>query len=204
MSAARTAVRVVRWISDLPIKAADPLARVANALTNLRNAGVLILLADAALPRTIQEHPRFSKQIQCDAHRAGARFAGIVLHAWICAFSVHKKAPFPGESCATILDDVLGGSGNPVRAYSDDGFHMGRRWQSSHRDPLALWRDACRQRSWFAGLLQESTFWFVRFLVTAIAGALAVAEEATKPLLAINIGASAPAILQLLTKPPSR
>lgn len=47
-------------------------------------------------------------------------------------------------------------------------------------------------------------FWFVRFLVTAIAGALAVAEEATKPLLAINIGASAPAILQLLTKPPSR
>ncbi|MGC2658651.1 MAG: hypothetical protein WA324_11905 [Bryobacteraceae bacterium] len=47
-------------------------------------------------------------------------------------------------------------------------------------------------------------FWFVRILVTAIAGALAVAEEATNPLLAINIGASAPAILQLLTKPPSR
>jgi hypothetical protein len=45
-------------------------------------------------------------------------------------------------------------------------------------------------------------FWFVRILVTAIAGGLAVAEEATKPLLAINIGASAPAILQLLTKPP--
>ena len=44
-------------------------------------------------------------------------------------------------------------------------------------------------------------FWFVRILVTGIAGALAIAEEATKPLLAINIGASAPAILQLLTKP---
>jgi hypothetical protein len=46
-------------------------------------------------------------------------------------------------------------------------------------------------------------FWFVRILVTAIAGGLAIAEEATKPLLAINIGASAPAILQLLTKPPA-
>jgi hypothetical protein len=45
-------------------------------------------------------------------------------------------------------------------------------------------------------------FWFVRILVTGIAGALAIAEEAAKPLLAINIGASAPAILQLLTKPP--
>ncbi len=46
-------------------------------------------------------------------------------------------------------------------------------------------------------------FWFVRLLVTAIAGSLAIAEEAGKPLLAINIGASAPAILQLLTKPAS-
>jgi hypothetical protein len=46
-------------------------------------------------------------------------------------------------------------------------------------------------------------FWFVRILVTAIAGGLAIAEEAAKPLLAINIGASAPAILQLLTKPPA-
>ena len=45
-------------------------------------------------------------------------------------------------------------------------------------------------------------FWFVRLLVTAIAGGLAIAEEAAKPLLATNIGASAPAILQLLTKPP--
>jgi len=46
-------------------------------------------------------------------------------------------------------------------------------------------------------------FWFVRLFVTAIAGALAVAEEASKPLLAVNIGASAPAILQLLTRPPT-
>ncbi len=46
-------------------------------------------------------------------------------------------------------------------------------------------------------------FWFVRILVTAIAAGLAIAEEAAKPLLAINIGASATAILQLLTKPPA-
>lgn len=45
-------------------------------------------------------------------------------------------------------------------------------------------------------------FWIVRLLVTAIAGGLAVAEKATSPLIAVNIGASAPAILQLLTNPP--
>ncbi len=45
-------------------------------------------------------------------------------------------------------------------------------------------------------------FWVVRVLVTIIAGGLAVAERAASPLLAINIGASAPAILQLLTNPP--
>jgi len=44
-------------------------------------------------------------------------------------------------------------------------------------------------------------FWGVRLLVTGIAGALAVAEDARTPLIAVNIGASAPAILQLLTKP---
>jgi hypothetical protein len=49
---------------------------------------------------------------------------------------------------------------------------------------------------------EKPVFWFVRMLVAAIAGALAVAEGATHPLLAINIGASAPAILQLLTQPP--
>lgn len=45
-------------------------------------------------------------------------------------------------------------------------------------------------------------FWTVRVMVTAIAGGLAIAESASNPLLAVNIGASAPAILQLLTKPP--
>jgi len=45
-------------------------------------------------------------------------------------------------------------------------------------------------------------FWLVRLAVTAIAGALAVAEEASSKLLAINIGASAPAILQLLASRP--
>jgi hypothetical protein len=45
-------------------------------------------------------------------------------------------------------------------------------------------------------------FWIVRIAVTAIAGGLAIAEEATRPMVAINIGASAPAILQLLTNPP--
>jgi hypothetical protein len=40
-------------------------------------------------------------------------------------------------------------------------------------------------------------------MVTGIAGGLAVAESASNPLLAVNIGASAPAILQLLTKPPA-
>jgi hypothetical protein len=45
-------------------------------------------------------------------------------------------------------------------------------------------------------------FWMVRLGVTAVAGALAVAEGASRPILAVNIGASAPAILQLLAKPP--
>jgi hypothetical protein len=46
-------------------------------------------------------------------------------------------------------------------------------------------------------------FWTIRILVTAIAGGLAVVESASNPLLAVNIGASAPAILQLLAKPPA-
>src|SRR6266699_1545835 len=46
---------------------------------------------------------------------------------------------------------------------------------------------------------KNPVFWLVRLLVTGIAGALAVAENATTPMIAINIGASAPAILQLLT-----
>jgi len=43
-------------------------------------------------------------------------------------------------------------------------------------------------------------FWILRLLIAAIA-ALAVAEEASKPIIAINIGPAAPAILQLLTTP---
>jgi len=43
-------------------------------------------------------------------------------------------------------------------------------------------------------------FWFLRVAVAGIAGALAVAEGASSPLVAVNIGASAPAILELLSK----
>ena len=50
---------------------------------------------------------------------------------------------------------------------------------------------------------KKPLFWIVRIAVTGIAGALAIAEQASNPLLAINIGASAPAILQLLGKPPA-
>ena len=49
---------------------------------------------------------------------------------------------------------------------------------------------------------RSAVFWIVRLMVTGIAGGLAVAESASNALLAVNIGASAPAILQLLTKPP--
>jgi len=42
-------------------------------------------------------------------------------------------------------------------------------------------------------------FWGVRLILAGIAGALAMAEGATKALIAVNIGASAPAILQLLS-----
>jgi hypothetical protein len=45
---------------------------------------------------------------------------------------------------------------------------------------------------------KNPVFWIVRLLVTGIAGGLAIAENAGSPLIAINIGASAPAILQLL------
>jgi len=52
------------------------------------------------------------------------------------------------------------------------------------------------------GYYKNPVFWIVRLAVTGIAGGLAVAEKAGSPLIAINIGASAPAILQLLTNPP--
>jgi len=49
---------------------------------------------------------------------------------------------------------------------------------------------------------KDPRYWIVRVVVMGVAGGLAVAEDAAKPLLAINIGASAPAILQLLAQPP--
>jgi len=46
-------------------------------------------------------------------------------------------------------------------------------------------------------------FWVARVALGGIAGALAIAEGASNPLVAINIGASAPAIVELLgSKPP--
>jgi hypothetical protein len=48
------------------------------------------------------------------------------------------------------------------------------------------------------GYYKNPWFWLLRLCVAAIAGALAIAEDATKPLIAITIGAAAPAILQLL------
>lgn len=49
---------------------------------------------------------------------------------------------------------------------------------------------------------RNPVFWMVRLLVRVIAGILAIAEKATNPLRAINIGAAAPAILQSLGNPP--
>jgi hypothetical protein len=69
---------------------------------------------------------------------------------------------------------------------------------------ISLYNEIKAERA--AGLPQyykSPVFWVVRLMVTGIAGGLAVAESASNPLLAVNIGASAPAILQLLTKPPA-
>jgi hypothetical protein len=43
-------------------------------------------------------------------------------------------------------------------------------------------------------------FWVVRAFVMVIAGGLAIAESASTPLIAINIGASAPAIVAILNR----
>jgi len=43
-------------------------------------------------------------------------------------------------------------------------------------------------------------FWVVRFFLSLIAGGLAVAYEIDRPLLAVNIGASAPLIIQALAR----
>ncbi len=45
---------------------------------------------------------------------------------------------------------------------------------------------------------RKAGFWITRFLLALCAGGLAVAYEIDKPILAINIGASAPLILNAL------
>jgi len=45
---------------------------------------------------------------------------------------------------------------------------------------------------------RRAGFWIVRFMLAIIAGGLAVAYEITTPLLAINVGAATPLILQAL------
>lgn len=68
---------------------------------------------------------------------------------------------------------------------------------------ISLYNEIRAEKS--AGLpkyYKNPVFWIVRLLVTGIAGGLAIAENAGTPLIAINIGASAPAILQLLTSSP--
>jgi hypothetical protein len=65
---------------------------------------------------------------------------------------------------------------------------------------ISLYNEIRSERATGLPLFYKSwVFWLVRLCVTAIAGALAVAEGATRPLIAVNIGASAPAILQLLS-----
>ena len=49
-------------------------------------------------------------------------------------------------------------------------------------------------------------YWILRFLLAVVAGGLAVAYEAPKPLVAMSVGASAPLILSALArglKPPT-
>jgi hypothetical protein len=47
---------------------------------------------------------------------------------------------------------------------------------------------------------RRTGFWIVRFLLALIAGGLAVAYDIDKPLLAVNIGAATPLIIQALGK----
>jgi hypothetical protein len=46
-------------------------------------------------------------------------------------------------------------------------------------------------------------FYVIRFLMAIIAGGLAVAYKIDEILLAVNIGAATPLLIQSLTKPPS-
>jgi hypothetical protein len=45
---------------------------------------------------------------------------------------------------------------------------------------------------------QRISFWMIRFALALVAGALAIAYEVETRLLAIHIGASAPAILRII------
>ena len=47
---------------------------------------------------------------------------------------------------------------------------------------------------------RKVAFWVVRVLVAAIAGALALGYEIQKPLLAANVGAAAPLIIQMFAQ----
>jgi hypothetical protein len=55
-----------------------------------------------------------------------------------------------------------------------------------------------RRRHILPSRYRRAGFWIIRFLLAIIAGGLAVAYEIDKPLLAINIGAATPLILQAL------
>jgi hypothetical protein len=84
------------------------------------------------------------------------------------------------------------------------GISGGRAGGSLALEVISLFNEIKAQKS--SGLptyYKSWIFWLVRFAVTAIAGALAVAEGASNKLPAINIGASAPAIHQLLASRPS-
>ena len=43
-------------------------------------------------------------------------------------------------------------------------------------------------------------FWVIRFMLALFAGSLAIGYEITKPLLALNIGAATPLLLQAMTR----
>ena len=82
-------------------------------------------------------------------------------------------------------------------------YFYGEQGGSLALEVISLWNEIRAERA--TGLpkyYKNWVFWLVRLLVTGVAGALAVAENANTPMIAINIGASAPAILQLLTSPP--
>jgi hypothetical protein len=104
-----------------------------------------------------------------------------------------------------MLDSLTTSVANGAGALGPVGAFWWAAGGSFALEVISLYNEIKAQKS--AGLpayYKSWVFWLVRLAVTAIAGALAVAEEASSKLLAINIGASAPAILQLLaSRPPS-